>query len=52
MAEQDYPVGEAAMLMLDTDNGVYSTRYGADLANLKMSDIEKINIKALPMSRS
>ncbi|MBQ6900727.1 MAG: class II aldolase/adducin family protein [Firmicutes bacterium] len=52
MSDQDYHVGEAAMLMLDTDNGVYSTRYGADLANLKMSDIEKINIKALPMSRS
>ena len=50
MADQDYPVGEAAMLMIDTGDGVYSTKYGADLANLKMTDVEKLAIKTLPMS--
>ncbi|MBQ4649426.1 MAG: class II aldolase/adducin family protein [Firmicutes bacterium] len=50
MADQEYTVGEAAMLMIDTGDGVYSTKYGADLANLKMTDVEKLAIKALPMS--
>lgn len=51
MASQDYPVGDAAMLMLDTGDGVYSTKYGANLANLKPEDVEKLAIKALPTSR-
>lgn len=50
MADQEYTVGEAAMLMIDTGDGVYSTKYGADLANLKMTDVEKLAIKTLPMS--
>lgn len=50
MADQEYPVGEAAMLMIDTGEGVYSTKYGANLANLKMEDVEKLTIKALPMA--
>ena len=51
MASQEYPAGDAAMLMLDTGDGVYSTKYGANLANLKPEDIEKLAIKALPTSR-
>ncbi len=52
MADQDYYTGEAAMLMLDTDDGVFATKYGADLADLKMSDLQRLNIKALPTSKS
>lgn len=52
MTEQEYPVGDAAMLVLDTDNGVYGTKYGANLADLKPEEVEKLAIKNLPMSKS
>ncbi len=52
MASQDYPVGEAAMLMLETEEGVFATKYGADLSDLKYDQVEKLNIKKLPMSDS
>lgn len=41
MAAQPYPVGEEARLLLDTWDGVYGTLKGADLGNLKESDVVK-----------
>ena len=51
MTEQDYPVGEAARLLIGTSDGVFATRDGADLSDLKAEDVEKLPVEHLPMSR-
>ena len=43
MASQPYPVGEEARLLLDTSNGVYGTRKGANLGALQESDVVKMS---------
>ncbi|MBR4411795.1 MAG: class II aldolase/adducin family protein [Firmicutes bacterium] len=52
MAEQEYSTGEYSILMIDTGEGVYATKYGADLNDLKPEEVEKLNIEALPTSES
>lgn len=50
MSEQEYPVGKDAKLMLETSKGVFVTKNGADLANLQDEDIEKTEMKQLPVA--
>lgn len=52
MAEQPYPVGEEARLLLDTPGGVYGTKKGADLKDLKESDVVKMSDDHFATSRS
>jgi hypothetical protein len=52
LTSQGYSVGNYAMLVVETKDGVFSTRDGADLNNLKLEDIEKLNIKSLPVPSS
>lgn len=47
MTEQKYSVGQAKM-MIETADGVFSTREGADMGNLKEDDIERLSMKELP----
>ena len=51
LAEQDYTVGEAAKMMIETADGVFSTKDGADLADLKPEDVEKLAVQHLPLAR-
>ena len=51
MTEQGYTVGEAAKLLIETSDGVYGTKDGADLADLKAEDVEKLAVEHLPLSR-
>ena len=52
MASQPYPVGEEARLLLDTSDGVYGTRKGANLSALKESDVVKMSDAHFGTSRS
>lgn len=51
MTEQGYPVGEAAKLLIETSEGVYGTKDGANLADLKLDEVEKLAVEHLPMAR-
>ena len=51
MTEQEYPVGEAAKLMIETTEGVFATKDSADLSDLKPDDVEKLAVEHLPLSR-
>ena len=51
MTEQGYTVGEATKLLIETSDGVYGTKDGADLADLKAEDVEKLAVEHLPLSR-
>ena len=51
LAGQEYSPGAAAMLFLETDEGVYGTKNGADLANLTENDIERMPLETLPKGR-
>ena len=52
MASQPYPVGEEARLLLDTSDGVYGTKKGANLGALKESDVVKMSDAHFGTSRS
>ncbi|MGN1415095.1 MAG: class II aldolase/adducin family protein [Anaerovoracaceae bacterium] len=52
MASQPYPVGEEARLLLDTSDGVYGTKKGANLSALKESDVVKMSDAHFGTSRS
>ena len=51
MTEQGYPVGEAAKLLIETSEGVYGTKDGANLADLKLDEVEKLAVEHLPLAR-
>lgn len=51
MTEQNYTVGEAAKLLIETSEGVFATKDGADLADLKAEDVEKLAVEHLPLAR-
>ena len=51
MTEQDYTAGEAAKLLIETSDGVFATKDGADLADLKAEDVEKLAVEHLPLAR-
>lgn len=51
MTEQDYTAGEAAKLLIETSDGVFATKDGADLADLKTDDVEKLAVEHLPLAR-
>ena len=42
LASQSYPLGAEARLILDTEHGVYGTKKGVKLGNLKWADIIKM----------
>lgn len=48
LAAQEYPLGEAARLFVETAEGVFATKKGSDLAALSEDDIEKQEFNALP----
>ena len=52
MASQPYPVGEEARLLLDTSDGVYGTKKGANLGALKERDVVKMSDAHFATSRS
>ena len=52
MASQPYPVGEEARLLLDTSDGVYGTKKGANLGALKERDVVKMSDAHFGTSRS
>lgn len=52
MASQPFPVGEEARLLLDTSDGVYGTKKGANLGALKESDVVKMSDAHFGTSRS
>ena len=51
MTEQAYTAGEAAKLLIETSDGVFATKDGADLADLKAEDVEKLAVEHLPLAR-
>lgn len=52
MASQEYTVGDAAKMILQTEEGVFATRDGADVGNLIKSDVVKLNMKSWPILKS
>ena len=50
MVSLGYPIGGAAMLAFETEDGVYGTIHGAKLDDLRPEDVEKLRISNLPMS--
>ena len=51
LAAQEYSIGPAARLIVETDEGVFGTVKGADLANLSETEIEKLPLEALPKGK-
>ena len=51
LAAQEYSLGPAARLIVETDEGVFGTVKGADLANLNETEIEKLPLEALPKGK-
>ncbi len=51
LAAQPYPLGLAARLIVETDEGVFGTVKGADLANLGETELEKLPLSVLPKGR-
>ena len=51
LAAQPYPLGLAARLIVETDEGVFGTVKGADLANLGEAEVEKLPLSVLPKGR-
>lgn len=52
LAAQPYPLGEEARIILDTNEGVFGTKKGAKLANLRQKDIVKMADQHLSTHRS
>ena len=51
LAAQTYAIGPAARLIVETDEGVFGTVKGADLANLGEAEVEKLPLSVLPKGR-
>ena len=51
MTEQEYSVGKAAKLLIETAEGVYGTKDGSDLSDIKEEDVEKLALEHLPLAR-
>ena len=51
MANQPYSVGEAAKMILQTSEGVFATRDGADMGKLEENDITQLELQALPIPK-
>lgn len=51
LAAQEYPLGDAARLFVETAEGVFATKKGSDLAALSEADIEKQEFNALPKGK-
>ena len=51
LAAQPYPLGLAARLIVETDEGVFGTVKGADLENLGKTEVEKLPLSVLPKGR-
>ena len=51
LAAQPYPLGLAARLIVETDEGVFGTVKGADLENLGETEVEKLPLSVLPKGR-
>ena len=51
LAAQPYPLGLAARLIVETDEGVFGTVKGADLADLSETEVEKLPLSVLPKGR-
>ena len=51
LAAQPYPLGLAARLIVETDEGVFGTVKGADLADLSETELEKLPLSVLPKGR-
>lgn len=51
LAAQPYPLGLAARLIVETDEGVFGTVKGADLENLGEAEVEKLPLSVLPKGR-
>ena len=51
LAAQTYAIGPAARLIVETDEGVFGTGKGADLANLDEAEVEKLPLSVLPKGR-
>ena len=50
MANQGYPIGDTAKMVIETADGVFATKAGADVAVLSEGDIEKLEIARLPVA--
>ena len=42
MASQEYSIGDHAKMILETEEGIFATSDGANMADLKPEDIEKL----------
>lgn len=51
LASQEYPIGNAKFI-LQTEDGVFATKTGADFANITEDDIEKLWVKELPIHKA
>ncbi len=51
MASQPYTVGAAAKMILQTSQGVFATRDGADMGKLKENDIQQLGMDTLPIPK-
>lgn len=52
MALQPYTVGKSAKFILQTSEGVFATKDGAEVGRLKESDIVKLPMNELPVPKS
>lgn len=51
MMSQEYSVGDHPKMILQTDEGIFATRDGAKLDNLKPEDVVQLNITNLPVPK-
>lgn len=51
MVKQPYPVGDAAKMIIQTSEGVFATKDGADMGNLREKDIERLPMETLPIPK-
>ena len=52
MVKQPYPVGDAAKMIIQTSEGVFATKDGADMGNLREKDIERHPMETLPIPKT
>lgn len=52
MVKQPYPVGDAAKMIIQTSEGVFATKDGADMGNLREKDIERLPMETLPIPKT
>ena len=49
--DRPYTVGAAAKMILQTSQGVFATRDGADMGKLKENDIQQLDMDTLPIPK-